>query len=173
MSEVGKGDGEGATINLPLPGEHLSPSCMLLLCCHIASGTPRQLLLHLSAYTSGGMRSVPPVLPPSACADHTYSLLRTYCSDTCCTGDSGSAAMSAAFEEVVAPAAERFRPDILLVRSLLCGWAFLRKQQHNLPSAEYRELPLTFCGRRCQQATMHIGEIPWRGCSSRQPHTTV
>ena len=31
--------------------------------------------------------------------------------------------MSAAFEEVVAPAAERFRPDIILVRTLFCGWA--------------------------------------------------
>ena len=31
------------------------------------------------------------------------------------TGDSGDAAMQAAFEEVVGPAAERFQPDIMLV----------------------------------------------------------
>ncbi len=30
MSEVGKGDGEGATINLPLPGTPLRASCLLL-----------------------------------------------------------------------------------------------------------------------------------------------
>ena len=33
-----------------------------------------------------------------------------------CAGDSGDAAMAAAFEEVVGPAAERFQPDIILVR---------------------------------------------------------
>jgi hypothetical protein len=33
-------------------------------------------------------------------------------------GDSGDAAMAAAFDEVVGPAAERFQPDIILARSL-------------------------------------------------------
>ena len=33
-SEVGKGDGEGATINLPLPGTPLFSSYMLLPGCH-------------------------------------------------------------------------------------------------------------------------------------------
>ena len=34
------------------------------------------------------------------------------------TGDSGDAAMMAVFEEVVAPAARRFQPDIILVSIL-------------------------------------------------------
>ena len=33
-------------------------------------------------------------------------------------GDSGDAAIMAAFEEVVLPAAERFQPDLILVCSL-------------------------------------------------------
>ena len=32
-----------------------------------------------------------------------------------CTGDAGDAAVKAAFEEIVAPAAHRFKPDIVLV----------------------------------------------------------
>ena len=35
--------------------------------------------------------------------------------DCACTGDAGDSAMRAAFEEVVAPAAHRFCPDIILV----------------------------------------------------------
>ncbi len=35
----------------------------------------------------------------------------------CGVGDSGDAALQAAFEEVVAPAVERFAPDIILVRT--------------------------------------------------------
>lgn len=33
-----------------------------------------------------------------------------------CAGDSGASAIKTAFEEVVAPAAHRFAPDIILVR---------------------------------------------------------
>jgi len=36
MSEVGKGDGEGATINLPLPGTSLQSSDIVLPGCHSA-----------------------------------------------------------------------------------------------------------------------------------------
>jgi len=32
-----------------------------------------------------------------------------------CTGDAGDSAIRAAFEEIVAPAAQRFCPDIILV----------------------------------------------------------
>ena len=34
-------------------------------------------------------------------------------------GDAGDAAMAAAFDEVIGPAADRFQPDIILVRAAL------------------------------------------------------
>ena len=40
------------------------------------------------------------------------------CSFPGSAGDSGDAAMMAVFEEIVAPAAARFQPDIILVRDL-------------------------------------------------------
>ena len=46
-------------------------------------------------------------------------------------GDAGDAAMAAAFDEVIGPAAERFQPDIILVRAALLviteghGWTVM------------------------------------------------
>jgi len=113
MSEVGKGDAEGATINLPLPARPYAPlaSCSLAVTPHSAS----QAAIDATEYSDeiGCACAVCPVPLRAARAE-----LNKRNSD--CTGDTGGAAMSAAFEEVVAPAAERFRPDIILVGSPFC-----------------------------------------------------
>ena len=55
---------------------------------------------------------VPPRSATStACMRHMSGSVRVCCHAV----DSGDAAMLAVFEEVVAPAAERFRPDLILV----------------------------------------------------------
>lgn len=91
LKEVGKGDGEGASINLPLPGQ-LSSS-ISLVCCLIYSAL-------WAVWTCSWLSAVLKVLP----------------ADT--TGDSGDAAMMEVFDEIVGPAAERFQPDIILVSTL-------------------------------------------------------
>ena len=90
MADVGEGDGEGATVNLPLPP------------------------------------------------------------------GSGDAAALAAFDEIVAPAAARFEPDIILVsagydahwRDPLAGLSYRTGTYHRL-SKRLKELADTLCGGRC------------------------
>jgi len=156
MSEVGKGEGEGATINLPLPGTPLRSSHMLLPGCRTAWDPGTQLSSRLSILTR--------LFANTPCNHLLVLNTRTHGR----AGDSGGAAMSAAFEEVVAPAAERFRPDIILVRNLLCSWATQMGTSPpsvmNLCSAEPTAM-MTRCRGRYQQAMMHTGGIPWQGCS--------
>lgn len=55
----------------------------------------------------------------SARCQSAHALLVHDAEDCACTGDAGDSAMRAAFEEVVAPAAHRFCPDIILVSCCL------------------------------------------------------
>ena len=125
MSKVGKGDGEGATNNLPLPGTPLRSSCMGSLA--VAPHSAHQAPVSTTQYPddSSCACALCPVPP------RPELLVLRKC-DYCCTGDSGGAAMSAAFEEVVAPAAERFCPDIILVRGPFCHRAAHSEQHHHL-----------------------------------------
>lgn len=66
------------------------------------------------------------VLAMSFCPVHKQNSERhkaTAATAHCSAGDSGDAAIRAAFEEIVAPAAHRFKPDMILV-----GWL----KQHGL-----------------------------------------
>lgn len=135
IREAGKGDGEGYTINLPLPGAALScapgssgPCLLQLAICGNIKGAQHWLSaftlgailpsarccanLNGWAYLLGSLATAAYLLPiqgmPGAHADQQLA----------CAGDSGDAAMLATFDELVEPAARRFQPDIILVRSM-------------------------------------------------------
>ena len=91
------GDGEGATINLPLPGDSGKARWGLLLLAELqlmlmSLQQERPLASHRHCLCLLKHHLAP---PPAACAGHE--------------------AMLAAFDEVVEPAARRFCPDIILV----------------------------------------------------------
>ncbi len=96
------GDGEGATINVPLPGQ---------LSVEIALGFLEAFSVkRLAAYV--GVNDSAHVHP--LVQQRSNKGLHVNCT-LCVAGDSGMAAALAALEEIVAPAARRFKPDIILV----------------------------------------------------------
>ncbi len=112
VREAGAADGEGFTINLPVPGARgRAPTAA----CSAACGPSAR---RAATRVAGSGLSEPArraARIARACgrrsAAHRVSGSRAR------AGDSGDAAMAAAFDEVVGPAAERFQPDIILARS--------------------------------------------------------
>lgn len=96
LKEVGAGDGEGASINLPIPGVGRWIQCPCIC----------QAYMQFSSDWSSILISF-----TSQCARRQSHLVPA--------GDSGDAAMRAALEEIVLPAAQRFQPDIILVSSVV------------------------------------------------------
>lgn len=111
LKDVGKGDGEGFTINLPLTGalpEHAF---------HSADGTAGMDMKQTAALTPS-----PIGLLYAMGSSSLHIIEQVVCltiQTNCGAGDTGDDGIMAAFNEIVAPAAHRFQPEIILV-CLVC-----------------------------------------------------